>query len=48
MSDPAAPGPPDGLSEDVTADGVFRVVLEGYAPSMTRFRAARHSTGCGG
>ena len=30
MSDPAAPGPLDGLSEDVTADGVFRAVLEGY------------------
>ena len=30
MSDPAAPGPLDGLSEDVTADGVFGAVLEGY------------------
>ena len=30
MSDPAAPGPFNGLSEDVTADGVFRAVLEGY------------------
>ena len=27
MSDPAAPGAPD---DDVTGDGVFRVVLEGY------------------
>jgi hypothetical protein len=27
MSDPAAPGAPDN---DVTGDGVFRVVLEGY------------------
>jgi SAM-dependent methyltransferase len=30
VSDPAAPGAFGGLSEDVTADGVFRVVLEGY------------------
>lgn len=30
MSDPAPPGPLDGLGEDVTADGVFRAVLEGY------------------
>ena len=30
MSDPAAPGAPDGLSEDVTGDGVFRAVLDGY------------------
>lgn len=30
MSDPAAPGALDGLSEDVTGDGVFRAVLEGY------------------
>lgn len=29
MSD-RAPGPPGGLSEDVTADGVFRAVLDGY------------------
>ena len=27
MSDPTAPGAPD---DDVTGDGVFRVVLEGY------------------
>ena len=30
MSDPAAPAALDGLSEDVTGDGVFRAVLEGY------------------
>ncbi len=30
MSDPAAPGALGGLGEDVTADGVFRAVLEGY------------------
>jgi ubiquinone/menaquinone biosynthesis C-methylase UbiE len=30
MSDPTAPGAHDGLGEDVTADGVFRAVLEGY------------------
>ena len=30
MSDPAAPGALDGLSEDVTDNGVFRAVLEGY------------------
>jgi SAM-dependent methyltransferase len=30
MSGPAPPGPPGGLSEDVTDDGVFRAVLEAY------------------
>jgi SAM-dependent methyltransferase len=30
MSNPAPSGALDGLSSDVTADGVFRVVLEGY------------------
>jgi SAM-dependent methyltransferase len=30
MSDPAPPGALGGLGEDVTADGVFRAVLEGY------------------
>ena len=45
MSDPAAPGAPDN---DVTGDGVFRVVLEVTTRSMMRLRAARHSTGCGG
>lgn len=30
MSDPAPPGALGGLSEDVTDDGVFRAVLEGY------------------
>ncbi len=30
MSGPVPPGAAGGLSEDVTADGVFRLVLEGY------------------
>lgn len=30
MSDPAPPSAPGGPSEDVTGDGVFRAVLEGY------------------
>ena len=30
MSDPAPPGALDGVGEDVTPDGVFRAVLEGY------------------
>jgi SAM-dependent methyltransferase len=30
MSDPAAPGAPDAPSEDVTDNGMFRAVLEGY------------------
>lgn len=30
MSDPVAPGAPGALSDDVTDNGVFRAVLEGY------------------
>ena len=30
MTDPAPPGALDGVAGDVTADGVFRAVLEGY------------------
>lgn len=30
MSDPALPGAPDALSDDVMGNGVFRAVLEGY------------------
>ena len=30
MNDPAPPGALDGVAGDVTADGVFRAVLEGY------------------
>jgi hypothetical protein len=30
MSDPSAPGAPDAPSGDVTGNGVFRAVLEGY------------------
>lgn len=50
----SAPAPPGGLSEDVTADGVFRGVLDGYdavydaLPRGQTFRRLWRANACGG